>query len=152
MCFFAEDFKILRTLAFPCFPWCQFVYTHKAGRKPALLQKWQSSEKSQSLKEKTQYLMNTLYLPDFQDPPPDIYPSISNGPYPTFRSAISDIFFQMSLSRRCFEFEVECCYFSKQLMYMYILCVMFSKWKQYWTIKKKIWRIWIYIPFLFLSF
>ena len=37
--------------------------------------------------------MNTLYLPDFQDPPPDIYPSISSGPYPTFRSAISDMSF-----------------------------------------------------------
>ena len=40
------------------------VYTHQAGRTPALLhQNWQSSEKSQYLKEKTQYLMNTLYTP-----------------------------------------------------------------------------------------
>ena len=40
---------------------CQCVYTHKAGRKPTLQQNWQSSEKSQSFKEKTQFLMNTLY-------------------------------------------------------------------------------------------
>ena len=42
------------------FPRCQCVYTHQAGRKPALQQNWQSSEKSQNFKEKTQYLMNTL--------------------------------------------------------------------------------------------
>ena len=40
----------------------QSVYTHQAGRKPALQQNRQSSEKSQNFKEKTQYLMNTLYL------------------------------------------------------------------------------------------
>ena len=39
----------------------QCVYTHQAGRKPALQQNWQSSEKSQNFSEKTQYLMNTLY-------------------------------------------------------------------------------------------
>ena len=39
------------------------VYTDDlmAGRTPALQQNWQSSEKSQHFKEKTQYLMNTLY-------------------------------------------------------------------------------------------
>ena len=34
--------------------------SHQAGRKPALQQNWQSSEKSQNFKEKTQYLRNTL--------------------------------------------------------------------------------------------
>ena len=33
-----------------------------AGRRPALQQNWKSSEKSQHFKEKTQYLMNTLYI------------------------------------------------------------------------------------------
>ena len=33
-----------------------------AGRRPALQQNWQSSEKSQHFKEKAQYLMNTLYF------------------------------------------------------------------------------------------
>ena len=33
------------------FPRCQCVYTHQAGRKPALKQNWQSSEKSQNFKE-----------------------------------------------------------------------------------------------------
>ena len=47
---------------FSVFPRCQCVYTHQAGRKPGLQQNWQSSEKYQSFKEKTQYLMNTLYL------------------------------------------------------------------------------------------
>ena len=36
--------------------------SHQAGRKPALQQNWQSSEKSQKFKEKTQYSMNTLYV------------------------------------------------------------------------------------------
>ena len=45
-----------------CFPPCQFVYTKQAGRKPTLQQNWQSSEKSQDFEEKTQYLLNTLYL------------------------------------------------------------------------------------------
>ena len=47
---------------FSVLPLCQCVYTHKAGITPALQQNWQSSEKSQNSKEKTQYLMNTLYL------------------------------------------------------------------------------------------
>ena len=46
---------------FSVFPRCQCVYTHQAGRTPALQQNWQSSEISQHFKEKTQYLMNTLY-------------------------------------------------------------------------------------------
>ena len=33
-----------------------------AGRTRVLQQDWQSSEKSQNFKEKTQYLMNTLYF------------------------------------------------------------------------------------------
>ena len=37
-----------------------FVFS-KDFRTPALQQNWQRSEKSQNLKEKTQYLMNTLY-------------------------------------------------------------------------------------------
>ena len=32
-----------------------------AGQTPALQQNWQSSEKSQNFREKTQYLMNSLY-------------------------------------------------------------------------------------------
>ena len=47
---------------FTVFPWCQCVYTHQAGRAPALQQNWKSSEKSQNFKGKTQYLMNTLYF------------------------------------------------------------------------------------------
>ena len=38
-----------------------------AGRTPALQQNWQSSENSQHLKEKTQYLMNTLYKTSLQE-------------------------------------------------------------------------------------
>ena len=38
------------------------VHTHRAGRTPALQQFWQSLEKSQNVKEKTQYLLNTLYV------------------------------------------------------------------------------------------
>ena len=41
---FFEDFEIFRILAFPVFPRCQCVYTHKAGRTPGLQQNWQSSE------------------------------------------------------------------------------------------------------------
>ena len=37
------------------------MYTQQAGRKPALQQNWRSSEKSHHFKEKTQYLINTLY-------------------------------------------------------------------------------------------
>ena len=62
MCFFSEDFKTIRP--FSLFPRCQYVYTRQAGRTPALQQNWQSSEKSQHFEEKTQYLINTLYLPD----------------------------------------------------------------------------------------
>ena len=47
-CVFSEDFKIYSGL-WPCsvLARVQCVYTHKAGRKPALQQNWQSSEKSQ---------------------------------------------------------------------------------------------------------
>ena len=56
--FFSEFFEKFRTLfSFGV----SVLYTHQAGRKPAMRQNWQSSEKSQHFKEKTQYLMNTLY-------------------------------------------------------------------------------------------
>ena len=60
--FFSEIFKYSGLWPFSVFPRCQCVYTHQAGRTPALQQNWQSSEKSQNFKEKTQYLMDTLYL------------------------------------------------------------------------------------------
>ena len=62
MCFFPKILKHSGLLPFSVFPRCQFVYTHNAGRTPALQQNWQSWEKSQNCKEKTQYLMNTLYM------------------------------------------------------------------------------------------
>ena len=55
-------FRIFKNIPNSICPRCQCVYTHQAGRKPALQKNWQSSEKSQHLKEKTQYLMNTLYV------------------------------------------------------------------------------------------
>ena len=61
-CVFSEDFKIFWTLAPSVFPLCQCVYTHQAGRTPALQLNWQSSDKSPNFKEKTQYLMNNLYV------------------------------------------------------------------------------------------
>ena len=62
-CFFFQIFKKYSGLwPFSVFPRCQCVYTHQAGITPALQQNWQSSEKSQNFKEKTQYLMNTLYI------------------------------------------------------------------------------------------
>ena len=42
-------------------PRCQCVYT-MAGQTPGRQQNWRSSEKSKNFKEKTQYLMNTLYI------------------------------------------------------------------------------------------
>ena len=57
-CVFSKDFKIFQTLASRC----QCVYTHQAGRTQALQQNWQSSEKSQNLKEKTQYLTPCTYF------------------------------------------------------------------------------------------
>ena len=51
-CVFLEDVKIFRTLAFLCFPSVS-VFVHIPGiRTHALQQNWQSSEKSQKLKEK----------------------------------------------------------------------------------------------------
>ena len=38
---------------FSVFPLCQCVYTHQAGRTPALQQNWQRLEKSQNYKENT---------------------------------------------------------------------------------------------------
>ena len=46
-CVFFEDFKI-----FSVFPRCQCVYTHQAGRTPALQQNWQSSENNKILRKK----------------------------------------------------------------------------------------------------
>ena len=61
MCFF-EDFRIYSGLwPLSVSPRCQGVYT-MAGQTPAMKQNWQNSENSQHFKEKTQYLMNTLYL------------------------------------------------------------------------------------------
>ena len=59
--FFPKILKYSGLWPFPIFPLYQCVYTHQAGRTPALQQNWQSSEKSQNFKEKTQYLMNSLY-------------------------------------------------------------------------------------------
>ena len=61
--FFPKILKYSGLWPFSVFPRYQCVYTYQAGRTPALQQNWQSSEKSQHFKEKTQYLMNTLYLP-----------------------------------------------------------------------------------------
>ena len=58
--FFPKILKYSRLSAFSVFPQCQCEYTHQAGTTPALQQNWQSSEKSQNFKEKTQYLKNTL--------------------------------------------------------------------------------------------
>ena len=59
--FFPKILKYYGLWPFSVFPRCQCVYTYQAGRKQALQQNWQSSEKSQIFKIKTQYLMNTLY-------------------------------------------------------------------------------------------
>ena len=61
-CLFSEFLKYSGLLPFSVFSLCQCVYTHQAGRTPALQQNWQSSEKSQNFKEKSHYLMNILYL------------------------------------------------------------------------------------------
>ena len=62
-CVFFEDFlKFSGLMTFSVFPRCQCVYTHQAGRTLALQQNWQSLEKFQNFKEKTQLLMNTLYI------------------------------------------------------------------------------------------
>ena len=49
-CVFSKIFKYSGVLSFSLIPRCQCVYTHQAGRKPALQQNWQSSEKK--IKEK----------------------------------------------------------------------------------------------------
>ena len=61
LCFFSKRFKYSGLWPFSVVPRRHSVYTHRAGRTQALQQNWQSSENSQYLKEKTQYLMNTLY-------------------------------------------------------------------------------------------
>ena len=60
--FFPKILKYSGLWPFSVFPRCQCVYTYQAGRTQALQQNWQSSEKSQNFKEKTQYLNNTLYI------------------------------------------------------------------------------------------
>ena len=49
-CVFFPNFSKYSELCFPTVSVC--VYTYQAGRKPALQQNWQSSEKSQNYKEK----------------------------------------------------------------------------------------------------
>ena len=54
--FFLKILRYSGLSPFSVFPRCQCVYTHQAERTPALQQNWQSSEKSQSFKEK-----NTIF-------------------------------------------------------------------------------------------
>jgi len=51
--FFSRDFRIFRTLVFLLVPG---VYTHQAGRTPALQQNWQSIENNKILRKK-----NTIF-------------------------------------------------------------------------------------------
>ena len=51
--FFSRILKYSRLLPLFVFPRCECVYTHQAGRTPALQQNWQSSEESQHFKENT---------------------------------------------------------------------------------------------------
>ena len=51
--FFSKILKYSGLWPFSVFPRRQCVYTHQAGSTQALQQNWQSSEKSQHLKEKT---------------------------------------------------------------------------------------------------
>ena len=60
--FFSNILEYSGLWPFSVFPRYQCVYTYQAGRTPVLQQNWQSSEKSQYFKEKTQYLMNTQYV------------------------------------------------------------------------------------------
>ena len=53
-CVFFKILKYSGLLPFSVFPRCQCVYTHQAGRTPALQQSWQSLEKFRNFKEKTQ--------------------------------------------------------------------------------------------------
>ena len=69
MCFFPKILKYSGLLPFCVFPRCKCVYKCQAGRTPVLQQNWQSSEKSQDFKEKTLYLMNTLYVKQFKVSP-----------------------------------------------------------------------------------
>ena len=50
--FFQKILEYSEVCPFSVLPRCQCVYTHRAGRTPALQQNWQSSEKSQIFKEK----------------------------------------------------------------------------------------------------
>ena len=59
--FFQKILEYSELWSFSVYPRCQCVYTHQAGRTPALQQDWQSSEKSQHFKEKNT-IINTLYL------------------------------------------------------------------------------------------
>ena len=65
--FFSNILKYSGLLPLSVFPRVLCVYTHQAGRTPALLQNWQSSEKSQKFKGKTQYLMNTLLFTNYMN-------------------------------------------------------------------------------------
>ena len=59
--FFSKILKYSGLWPFSVLPRCR-VYTHKAGRRPALAAELAEFRKIQNFKEKTQYLMNTLYL------------------------------------------------------------------------------------------
>ena len=61
-CVFSKILKYSGLWPFPVFPRCQYVYTHQAGRKPALQADSGRVRKNHILRKKTQYLMNTLYI------------------------------------------------------------------------------------------
>ena len=60
--FFPKILKYSEIWPFSVFPRCQFVYTHHAGRKQALQQNWQSSEKSQHFKENTIFNEHPVHM------------------------------------------------------------------------------------------
>ena len=61
-CDFSKDFIIIRTLALLCFP-LVCVYTYQAEVEHQRCSRTgRAQKKSQHFKEKTQYLMNTLYI------------------------------------------------------------------------------------------
>ena len=61
-CVFSKIFKYIPDFVSACVHWTSRFGRQMARRTPALQQNWQSLEKSQLFKEKTQYLMNTLYI------------------------------------------------------------------------------------------
>ena len=67
ICFFSKILKYIPDSGRSRFSSVVYTDVIMAGRTPTLQQNWQSSEKSQHFKEKTQYLMNTLYLNEVDD-------------------------------------------------------------------------------------